>query len=1197
MSDAEIEQCANSIPGACAEQIESHLSECEVCLHRLLELQRIQFKSIETAGMNRDPHPEFPSENEIQSVAAGMVEPATAARILQHAAQCDRCGSLLNHYLEIFSEEAAPEIEALLDQLPSSNAGWERKKASEIAAGMQPSPVPKPPTWWDRVLQPRILATAAGLAASAISMFIWVPVLEDNIALKREEKLIAEAYAKRRITPMRPVDAAYGPQEEIGGNMGPNDGVDELRYPALNKAWSILTDKLNAGGTVGPKWFQLKGELLLLKNPSKNAKAAEESFLQAKARGLDEPSLNIDLAASYFEQFNDNAQRPGAPVADSLIKSMNLLNQVLQSSKATEEDKKAALFNLAIVYGKLGLWKEAEASWNQYLKIDATGPWADEARTRLEEVEKHLQSSKGQIHFDALFYLSHFSEPAVQDYTEEYLEKATSWLLEALYQPSGPAARALAALADELKTKHSDHLLHDLLMTIRVNDRPALLALDRALQANRDDNVDEALASARQAAALFAQSHNTPGQVWARFAEVYAYQRAQSGTDCFEAASQLDHRLQGLSYPWLQGQIALEKAMCHSFAPQLSDDEIEADIKRSQDFARDFPILRLRIAGSSPGIERQKSLECDQSWGLAVTGMKDYWNGTYPQERLYQFYAVLEQCAEQENYWYAARALLDSIIAIRLNMEKKDRDPNVLVALYVHRVSVLTVLRDNAGARKAAEQAESIFQGESQSQFTAITRILLAECQLKQNKAQAAWATLEPVRQIIRQTDNSLVAIEFRRVMGNIRLQLGQPAEAEQEYRQGIEIAEKYLSGLQNANQRVKWTLKTEPLYRGLTQAWLEQNRVVDAWKLWEWSKARPLRTEPTSGRPAAWPELQQAILSLPVPSHSGVRLVYAVFNDRLHVWMIKDGKARSNWIPVTQEKLDDLAADFVRSCADPISPLMEVHEQGKVLFDLLVAPFAGEFSSDQTVIFEADQQLWKVPISALRTPDRKYVAEKYYIAYSPGILVEANLRQPRAIQPQGAFLLINAYPSRTQRLEEISPLFNHPVVFNRPTNKEDVLAAMMRSEDVIYFGHAGRQGRAVALKLNDETLLEAADFLSLKKSNVSLVALAACSTATGGRSGLLDNNALIRSFLVAGVPHVVASQWDVNNVSTADLMVSFFQNSLSGQFPHVALTHAERRFLRSASDENRHPHYWAGFIVVGRVDSATAVSRSLALR
>ena len=142
-------------------------------------------------------------------------------------------------------------------------------------------------------------------------MFIFGPGLLEARQLKKEQKLVAAAYAKKRVNPMRPADAAYGPQKEIGGTMGSNDETDDLKYPELNKAWSILTDKLNSGGTLGPKWFQIKGELLLLKNPAKNAKAAEDSFLQARAHGLDEPSLDIDLATSYFEQLSENSKNPG----------------------------------------------------------------------------------------------------------------------------------------------------------------------------------------------------------------------------------------------------------------------------------------------------------------------------------------------------------------------------------------------------------------------------------------------------------------------------------------------------------------------------------------------------------------------------------------------------------------------------------------------------------------------------------------------------------------------------------------------------------------------------------------------------------------------------------------------------------------------------------------------------------------------
>ena len=294
LSDAEIEQCANNLPGACAEQIESHLSECGVCLHRLLEQQRIQFKSIEIAGMNRDPHPECYSDNKIQEVAAGMVEPEAAALILQHAAQCDHCGPLLNQYFEIFSEESSPEIEALLDQLPSSKPGWERKKASEIAAGMRP-PAPSP-TWWERVLRPRILATAGGLASLVIPMFIFGPGLLDTWQLKKEQKLVAVAYAKDRKMEMRLAIVLHGPMVIAGGTMGSNDGDGVFGYPEFNKARSMSTDKLSSGGERATM-VQMKGELLLWKIPQRIQRPRKTHFGRRGPMGLDEPEPDIDLAS------------------------------------------------------------------------------------------------------------------------------------------------------------------------------------------------------------------------------------------------------------------------------------------------------------------------------------------------------------------------------------------------------------------------------------------------------------------------------------------------------------------------------------------------------------------------------------------------------------------------------------------------------------------------------------------------------------------------------------------------------------------------------------------------------------------------------------------------------------------------------------------------------------------------------------
>jgi len=967
LSDAQIEQCANLSPGACPEQIESHLSECEFCLERLLRWQRIQFKRFEMVGMRQELNPECPGDSKIQEVAAGVASPGSNARILKHAAQCDHCGPLLNQYFEIFSEKSSSEIDALIDQLPSSKKGWEKEKAHEIARQIR-NQKPALHPWW-LVLRPRILVGAASLAALTTAVFLCGPVVVDAWQIKKEQKLVAVAFAKHRVTEMRLTDALPGAYRPVRGTMGSNNQLDELSQPELNKAWSLLTDKLNSGGKVDPRWLQAQGRLLLLKDIG-NVKVAEASFHEAQSKGLHDPSVEIDLAVSYFEEDIGKASPTlnSTPDPSRLIRSIDLLTKVVNYPKVTQEQKTVALFNLAIAYEKSAMWPEAKKSWDKYLEIDRTGPWSDEARLRREADDKRMQKSRGQISFDPAFYLAHQSDPAVQDNIEEYQERAAlSWLRDAVRQPGGASSQATSALAIQLKTNHFDALLSDLFRRVRLDDMPALSALSAALLANRQDAVSDALKNARISSDLFAKSHNVAGELWARFAEVYAYQRGQSGTACLNAATKLDQRLEAAGYPWLRGHLALEKATCRNFVSNSKDKdaEIEADLKRSQLLATQFgfPILHLRILGISPGIKRQQSTTCDQTWSQELKGMEEYWNGVYPLERLYQFYSVLEQCAEQEHYWNAAKTLMDSMIIMRLSMDEQDRDLNVVVALHLHLASILTTLRDNAGAEKANQQAEAIFnQGEGQNQYKAIIRILVAACQLERGKAEAALATLSPARAVIEHTDNHLVVIDFRRVMGKILLHLGRLAEAEQEYQLGIERAEQSLSEMEQTRQRTQWAAKTEELYGGLVQIWLEQKRVVDAWKLWEWSKTRSINAQAHTAAlpptPASWRELQQQILDLQVPSEPGVHLVYAVFSDRLHVWAVGRGEIRSKWVEIRQEKLENLVDDFTRKCANKLTSLGELQQQGKTLFALLVEPFEDELSATQTVALEVDQQV-----------------------------------------------------------------------------------------------------------------------------------------------------------------------------------------------------------------------------------------------
>jgi CHAT domain-containing protein len=80
----------------------------------------------------------------------------------------------------------------------------------------------------------------------------------------------------------------------------------------------------------------------------------------------------------------------------------------------------------------------------------------------------------------------------------------------------------------------------------------------------------------------------------------------------------------------------------------------------------------------------------------------------------------------------------------------------------------------------------------------------------------------------------------------------------------------------------------------------------------------------------------------------------------------------------------------------------------------------------------------------------------------------------------------------------------------------------------------------------------------------------------------------LIWAFAAAGVPAVVASQWAVNDRTTAELMGQFHQrlkaSSAGGHVRGIAAALRAAALALASKKEYRHPYYWAAFIAVGEV-------------
>lgn len=98
-----------------------------------------------------------------------------------------------------------------------------------------------------------------------------------------------------------------------------------------------------------------------------------------------------------------------------------------------------------------------------------------------------------------------------------------------------------------------------------------------------------------------------------------------------------------------------------------------------------------------------------------------------------------------------------------------------------------------------------------------------------------------------------------------------------------------------------------------------------------------------------------------------------------------------------------------------------------------------------------------------------------------------------------------------------------------------------------------------------------------------NLVVLSACETGLGRYVRGEGIMSLSRGFMYAGIPSQVLTLWKIQDKSSADLMDAFYENLSDEQKVGTALQEAKIKFLREKADGlTAHPHFWAGFVLMG---------------
>jgi CHAT domain-containing protein len=719
--------------------------------------------------------------------------------------------------------------------------------------------------------------------------------------------------------------------------------------------------------------------------------------------------------------------------------------------------------------------------------------------------------------------------------------------------------------------------------------------LSAAFAFNKNSKQKEAIGCSQKAAELFAGSGNLAGELLAHFQEIYALQRKLDYVACMEQVDKLYPRAAATQYHWLQGQLSLEKAICatHEFKSQSAQDALEASRRQAKDY--DFPELKLRVIGAESGIDRLNH-HYQKAWRTAIEGLDQYWKEQSSSERYYQFYAVMRSIAADSGYPHASEAYLRRSIEIFETAAPEDFE--LKAVLYTSLANLEWELGEDAAAETEARHARELIAATRAGKtavpaYFEVPAIELADFELRRHQPGLALSTLKQIGDAPQTRDN-FVRLDFYRVRGSAKLQLGRFDEVGRDYQQGLEVAQEFFNHSTDEATRLRWVAATNRIYAGFVQILLAKGQNEKALAVWEWSKDRLLN--PKNRRLLNVEEAG----SLPLPQTAYPHIVYASFEDQLQIWLLKDGRVVGKSIPLKQSELLGRIRDFNINCSNKDSLESEVERQATELYKLLLRPVIAGLSPSGIVAIEFDDAVPSFAIEALKSPAGPYFGEDFTVLQSPGILAEALLRDPVPLKPQDAFLVADASPDKGPEVlpghelpaRAINRIYSNKVLRGADLTAQNVDEEMQSSAALLVVSHGLMGDEGIGLKLSEDWSLQAKDFTPQRLRKMRLVVLAACSSGYS-ENGLLGPDSLVRSLLAGGVPNTIASRWDVDSQSTGELFASFYTYLAQGEAPAPALRHARGDLRMSAPDllqgrpKRTHPYYWAGFYLTGKLPAS----------
>jgi CHAT domain-containing protein/Tfp pilus assembly protein PilF len=445
---------------------------------------------------------------------------------------------------------------------------------------------------------------------------------------------------------------------------------------------------------------------------------------------------------------------------------------------------------------------------------------------------------------------------------------------------------------------------------------------------------------------------------------------------------------------------------------------------------------------------------------------------------------------------------------------------------------------------------------------------------------------------------------EARAALAHLRMNAGQPDEADAEFRRAFEIIEQSAAEVRQTEHRLSFYSSTDEFQDAYVDFLVSRGDTRRALEVADRSRARLLR-EKLQGSPSAQAGTASQFQHVASALHA-VILFYWLAPSRSFVWTISQNAIALAILPGEDAIATHVDAyqGFVLRSRDPLA---ENAADARWLYDTLVQPVRSAVPPGSRVVFVPDGALYQINPETLITsaPAPHYWIEDVTVSIAPSISVLASFpRAPSTSDPSRGILIIGdpvssapEFPRLAQASREIARISDRfapearTVFSGARANPRAYLGSDPAQYAFIHFAAHASANReaplesAVVLSPADDTSkLYARDILGVP-IRADVVTISACHGAgsrTYAGEGLVG---LTWAFLTSGARNVIAALWNVDDASTAALMEDLYARLARGVVAAEALRQSKLALVGS-STAYRKPFYWAPFLTYTRTAS-----------